>query len=348
MVANAATPLLHHAYRTSWMKRTANKLARRGAKNRKQHASDQLCASCEEFVRGWFQWASQSNDFATNQRSLEGNTESEEEDCACADPSGCLLLEASNASFGASFEHHATRKELIRSARAGCKLCRLIDADFDAGENPKQIQLLAFPTGVPGAFVIHAKDSTICGLRQSYFSQDLSYHKLQFSLTDLPFNRNRLHLESSGSNTPEAPNCHIGYVGRAIGLDPLSDPSLRLIFDWLEECSSQHSLCCRGEANLPTRVINVGLQDNMDDPFIQVSKAGESGKYVALTHCWGGEVPMKSLKSNIETRYRNLSFEGLPKTFRDAIIVTRKLGKYQGRSRPYPMVCIPKLTSPSP
>lgn len=60
---------------------------------------------------------------------------------------------------------------------------------------------------------------------------------------------------------------------------------------------------------------------------IVVTQKDWRDKYVALSHCWGGEVPSKTISQNIESR-QNQGFEteSLPASFQDAVLLTRELG----------------------
>ncbi|KAJ4406839.1 hypothetical protein N0V91_004269 [Didymella pomorum] len=48
-------------------------------------------------------------------------------------------------------------------------------------------------------------------------------------------------------------------------------------------------------------------------------------KYAALSHCWGGSLGLTTTKANVRAFRRTLEAEVLPRTFRDAIELTRKL-----------------------
>jgi hypothetical protein len=85
---------------------------------------------------------------------------------------------------------------------------------------------------------------------------------------------------------------------------------------------------------LPTRLLYVGDLDDPDyDPDIlrlHHPTPTDEGKYVALSHCWGNlptEVQKQfcTTQDNIGYRRREFSISGLPKTFRDAVKVTREL-----------------------
>jgi hypothetical protein len=61
------------------------------------------------------------------------------------------------------------------------------------------------------------------------------------------------------------------------------------------------------------------------EPYLLVT-SGQIGKYLTLNHCWGGGTPIKTTKRNIECHRNEVKLADLPRTFRDAIHVTRKLG----------------------
>jgi hypothetical protein len=86
---------------------------------------------------------------------------------------------------------------------------------------------------------------------------------------------------------------------------------------------------------LPTRVLYVGdLKDpGYDSNFVRLVRASETRKqeYIALSHCWGrlSDDEKKAhctTQENINRRLRGFSLSELPKTFQDAVKVTRKLG----------------------
>jgi hypothetical protein len=98
--------------------------------------------------------------------------------------------------------------------------------------------------------------------------------------------------------------------------------------EWVNECISSHkSSACKpynDAACLPTRVIYVGKHDlNLR---LHISGPGQRARYVALSHCWGGSKPLITTTENISSYIVNLPYERLPRTFYEAIIVTRAMG----------------------
>jgi len=97
-------------------------------------------------------------------------------------------------------------------------------------------------------------------------------------------------------------------------------------------CARDHKSfeCCpKTISRLPSRVLDVS--DNR--VRLHVSRPGERGEYVALSHCWGTLSRRQkryfcTSSANLEPRCtQGLDINGLPRTFRDAIAVTRELGK---------------------
>ncbi|TVY56194.1 hypothetical protein LCER1_G002513 [Lachnellula cervina] len=107
-----------------------------------------------------------------------------------------------------------------------------------------------------------------------------------------------------------------------------SDSCFRLASSWLNTCTETHPACQLGaEPPLPTRVINVGAEGKQD-PFLLESQSLR-GQYVALSYCWGDPKVHPVLKTTPETYQKHqqcIDFTSLPKTLRDAVTITRRLG----------------------
>ena len=127
--------------------------------------------------------------------------------------------------------------------------------------------------------------------------------------------------------------------------------TFRLIESWTKSCEDGHEKCQlgytyeelqnAGEADdeparlrakyseenvqLPTGLIDV--DSFRKDVRLIVSASFENGgRYLALSHVWGKIKHFKTESTNLDNhRTRNL-FDNLPKTFRDAVLVTRASG----------------------
>jgi hypothetical protein len=98
------------------------------------------------------------------------------------------------------------------------------------------------------------------------------------------------------------------------------------VLSWINTCVATHTECPKQEETLlPNRVIDVGPEDGSQEPRLLVSE-GKRGSYITLSHCWGGTVLLTSTTKNIETRKASIAMKELPRTFNDAVILTRRFG----------------------
>ncbi|ORY13348.1 heterokaryon incompatibility, partial [Clohesyomyces aquaticus] len=58
------------------------------------------------------------------------------------------------------------------------------------------------------------------------------------------------------------------------------------------------------------------------------TKEGQTGCYVALSHCWGSPEnhPLETTKENYGERLAGVPLENLPKTFRGVVKITNHIG----------------------
>lgn len=93
----------------------------------------------------------------------------------------------------------------------------------------------------------------------------------------------------------------------------------------LANCARSHAKCAYKPLSLPTRVIDVGSED--EEPRLHVPRSDEQpAEYTTLSHCWGGSRPIETNTKNVQERKNRIPLAQLPKTFKDAVIVTRSLG----------------------
>lgn len=95
-----------------------------------------------------------------------------------------------------------------------------------------------------------------------------------------------------------------------------------MIRDWLQQCETEHQECrYDSTTQMPTRLVDVGTLDSSTVHLIETND-GLHAPYLTLSHCWGrnANVYRRTTRGNLE-----IPFEELPRTFRDAVTVTRKL-----------------------
>ncbi|UKZ48019.1 hypothetical protein TrVGV298_002255 [Trichoderma virens] len=116
-----------------------------------------------------------------------------------------------------------------------------------------------------------------------------------------------------------------------VGLPRLAEPAslqqFSLLNEWIELCNQNHS-CFPDTSDtyqpgcMPTRVIDVRQLR-----LVEISKRTKH-KYIALSHCWGKlklEEKFCTTSHNIEILKKNIPLKSLPKSFQDAVTVTRAL-----------------------
>ena len=101
---------------------------------------------------------------------------------------------------------------------------------------------------------------------------------------------------------------------------------------WIEQqllqCNENHPDCNTNHdvlPILPTRVLDLGENPGKDS--IRLYETNKSfGRYATLSHCWGLVGPLTTTRDTRPQRLQGITLNDLPNTFRDAILVTRKLG----------------------
>jgi hypothetical protein len=96
--------------------------------------------------------------------------------------------------------------------------------------------------------------------------------------------------------------------------------------DWVRTCVAGHS-CASSEPlpDLPTRLLDVS-QDSIR--LVTKLKNGIThGQYIALSYCWGKIPSITKTPETLEAHEQGVQLTELPRTIRDAVLVTRRLGQ---------------------
>jgi len=116
-----------------------------------------------------------------------------------------------------------------------------------------------------------------------------------------------------------------------------SDKVFQVINGWIKNCSECH-YDCRDipPGKLPTRLVDVGPADGSQEPYLFITSEGpqlsspEDTRYTALSYCWGTysetNPPFTTTLSTLQERKTGMSMKEIPRTIRDAITITRRLG----------------------
>jgi len=116
------------------------------------------------------------------------------------------------------------------------------------------------------------------------------------------------------------------------------------IRQWFHECKCTSTFPKRHSNihNLPTRLIDVGPADGSVPPRLRIIKGYSLGdllasshhesrfppwSYLSLSYCWGKQhASVGTTKENLQDRTQSIPVDSLPKTIRDAIAITRRMG----------------------
>lgn len=243
-------------------------------------------------------------------------------------------------------QHHSTAQELQRACEIGCELCRLLWTSFSkpiatTGLSQKDVSVTV---GVQ-----RGKDSPLIGYRD--VPTDL--HMLGFSLNTAesatstedstddedryrvlimePFGgwSNLQHLLEAWnlSSYPE-PRGHTDHY--TVPSHTASEACLALAQDWLVRCLKNHVRCnARHQLKpyCPTRLVEIlPFGSDKDIRIIQTNRTVPDGPYLTLSHRWGTAEFLRLEQRRLAKFEKGLDIAELPRTFRDAIVVTRRLG----------------------
>jgi hypothetical protein len=107
--------------------------------------------------------------------------------------------------------------------------------------------------------------------------------------------------------------------------DPVGFVAVTRMTEWIKQCNNNHQRCQNGDTRFsPTRLLDVGAKD-LDT--VTLVEPVDKVEYLALSHCWGQSNAFITTPATMDQMKKGfLLTSNIPKTFRDAIIVTRKLG----------------------
>lgn len=265
-------------------------------------SSNSLCKLCQEFTTDLL-----AVDFDVKKIPLKGRW-------AGGRKKGWQL-----ASWGVSFLHHDSFADLTKSG-LNCTLCMVMVDSFVA----------AGPATTSGLFLLYPQppgDDRRPGSFAAIFSDDDSYnktvqypHEYQFAYK-LPWKRFDGEIDHKHSR-------------RAIPEKWNADEVWETARSWMMDCNVDHPECQRIKTHdltkdsdwMPSRLLDIGQTAGADARLVVVSEMGKTAPYVALTYSWGGDIPTKLLRSSLEALKTAISITSLPRTFQDAIFITRSLG----------------------
>lgn len=100
---------------------------------------------------------------------------------------------------------------------------------------------------------------------------------------------------------------------------------------WYTQCRTIHSHCNKEvtsaipAVHYPTRLLDLGSDDISAIRLVDSKDEQPVSPYVTLSHCWGHGAVTKLTTQNMAVLKQSVSLESLPKTYQDAIKITRQL-----------------------
>lgn len=230
------------------------------------------------------------------------------------------------------FSHYPTFQDVEKSARHGCHLCSLIQWKW-----ADVAQKLSKGNCEPGRQVTVEIEKTTAPVMIERINVN-PLGRLGERHKDMPsFEHRFLRIDRYQSSSARIRGRSFHGANWLDSSEPwhaaqlakstASDATFELAKYWLERCLTHHRECCevRPSPNQwPTRLLAVGQEDTVR--LVLTSELAQVPKYLTLSHCWGGADIIKLKAANFSSFRKSILLSALPKTFKDAIVITRRLG----------------------
>ncbi|KAH8202382.1 hypothetical protein TruAng_003455 [Truncatella angustata] len=226
--------------------------------------------------------------------------------------------------WGVGFRHHETLDDLLKSSQE-CEMCEVLYEDLAIGLDRELCR------GWLGLYPWWSNRYIASGSKKGQFRAGF-----RNSLQDMPWGATQIGASPSHTfkvcRREIVPNSVIESHELVVYEQALVTPTYissgdiaRKVERWTQNCAENHQACQKetGGTGLPTRVIDIGGPETSGHRLYE--SQGEKVPYIALSHCWGGAIPSRTIESNVAERCEAINIEELPKNFRDAIEVARAL-----------------------
>jgi hypothetical protein len=118
-------------------------------------------------------------------------------------------------------------------------------------------------------------------------------------------------------------------ISRDLSFSTQSESAVDFLFEKYHDCRKKHAECNLKERSksvtYPSRLLDVVSKEH-SSIILRSTSMFRDEEYVCLSHCWGDMTPFTLNAETQSTLSKGITIETLPKTFQDAIIVTRRLG----------------------
>lgn len=231
-----------------------------------------------------------------------------------------LIVRKSKRSEPLGFKHHPDLKSLRHAAKEGCDLCQLIEAQAD---------------GVLSDF-----EKEEMPLLQELGTGEGAHLTFDLWVTKRPDGQDGILVVTNCSWEPGVkvvPVAAIAFCAQQDGplaeiikghviSDTPDESILSRIRGWVAACD-KHSRCAQQDRAMPTRVIDVGDETPGNSVKLVETTVDDQERYIALSYCWGiGPKQYVTTQATVAERKQGIDVSTLPKTFQDAIALSRQLG----------------------
>ncbi|KAK0701249.1 heterokaryon incompatibility protein-domain-containing protein [Lasiosphaeris hirsuta] len=230
------------------------------------------------------------------------------------------------------FRSYASLAEVKVSSLAGCHLCSLFLGTFRASDISEEwrenarVQVSLFVSRSGGAWL------KIAMLLPEISSGNAGAHEKSVGEISV-FRSLDGRVDEPKPDSPFVFSDPTVYHDARLSKSLSHNTSAALAREWLRQCSNHKSCSLSNtlvapEHGYPTRLIHVGSEpgESLRLRLVITERLGTKPEYLTLSHCWGGAKILRLLLGNMADFERQIPFDQLPPTFRDAANITRQLG----------------------
>lgn len=229
--------------------------------------------------------------------------------------SPCQSIFSGPRQAGQLYQHHESLQAVADSAKAGCHLCYLLQVSSLHDSFPFRPNI--YLPHQPQSDCLHDAASNPIAASDRKVRYRIDSEEIEFIYQDgasvvvhmTPVHNTNITNQDDKSR----------IVARSTG----SKSSIELAARWIRHCQENHPGCSFANPSnwIPSRLIDVLVSPPR---LVHRSDADANEAYATLSHRWKGSMT-KLLHANMKAYGEGVPLEDLPKTFQEAIDVTRRL-----------------------
>lgn len=245
----------------------------------------------------------------------------------------CMEIKNDRSALEEEFMFHSNLRRLMAGYLGGCHLCALVWHKLDQIQKDRLLDLDERFWDAPHHNII----ASIASMETSGGNEKSKRYK-RFRM-EIKFSYPSTGLSTSSQNYLNAKlwiaQSDVQIEVKGLACTTSSQALLQNIQNWQEYCVKSHHDCQRIQLHikrLPSRILHVEGADVSG--VLRLQEAGsipQNADYVTLSHAWGRQDSGKASYQVLERKtlakfFAEISLQDLPKTFREAVIITRRLG----------------------